>query len=47
MYAFTFHHGQEAVLVFRFDDPDRAISALTAAGRNVLDAVSLFSKENT
>ena len=46
MYAFTFHHGQEAVLVFRFDDPDRAISALTAAGRNVLDAVSLFSKDN-
>jgi hypothetical protein len=46
MYAFTFHHGQEAVLVFRFDDPDRAILALTAAGRNVLDAVSLFSKDN-
>jgi len=46
MYAFTFHHGQEAVLVFRFDDPDRAIAALTAAGRNVLDAVSLFSKDN-
>ena len=43
MYAFTFHHGQEAVLVFRFDDPDRAIAALNAAGRNVLDAVSLFS----
>ncbi len=44
MYAFTFHHGQEAVLVFRFDDPDRAIAALTAAGRNVLDSVALFSK---
>ena len=43
MYAFTFHHGQEAVLIFRFDDPDRAIAALNAAGRNVLDAVSLFS----
>ena len=43
MYAFTFHHGQEAVLIFRFDDPDRAITALNAAGRNVLDAVSLFS----
>jgi hypothetical protein len=43
MYAFTFHHGQEAVLVFRFDEPDRAIGALHAAGRNVLDAVSLFS----
>ena len=42
MYAFTFHHGQEAVLVFRFDEPDRAIAVLNAAGRNVLDAVSLF-----
>lgn len=44
MYAFTFRHGQEAVLVFRFDNPDRAIEALKAAGRNVLDSVSLFSK---
>lgn len=44
MYAFTFRHGQEAVLVFRFDNPDRAIEALKTAGRNVLDSVSLFSK---
>lgn len=44
MYAFTFRHGKEAVLVFRFDNPDRAIEALTAAGRDVLDAVALFSQ---
>lgn len=44
MYAFTFRHGHEAVLVFRFDNPDRAIEALKAAGRDVLDAVSLFSQ---
>ncbi len=44
MYAFTFRHGREAVLVFRFDEPDRAIAALKSAGRNVLDAVSLFSE---
>jgi hypothetical protein len=44
MYAFTFRHGREAVLVFRFDNPDRAIEALTTAGRDVLDAVSLFSQ---
>lgn len=44
MYAFTFHHGQESVLVFRFDNPDKAIAALKAAGRDVLDAVSLFSR---
>ncbi|MFA7174468.1 MAG: ACT domain-containing protein [Kiritimatiellia bacterium] len=43
MYAFTFRHGAEAVLIFRFDDPDRAISALRAAGRNVLDFITLFS----
>ena len=44
MYAFAFHHGTEAVLVFRFDNPDRAIEALKAAGRNVLDAVTLFTE---
>ncbi len=44
MYAFAFHHGAEAVLVFRFDDPDRAIEALKAAGRDVLDAVTLFNE---
>lgn len=43
MYAFTFHHGQEAVLVFRFDDPDCAIAALTAAGRSPIDVISLFA----
>ncbi len=42
MYAFTFRHGEEAVLVFRFDNPDRAIEALRTAGREVLDPVSLF-----
>ena len=43
MYAFTFRHGSEAVLIFRFDDPDKAITALQATGHNVLDSVSLFS----
>lgn len=44
MYAFTSKHGSEAVLVFRFDNPDKAIEALTASGRNVLDAPALFAK---
>ncbi len=44
MYAFAFRHGSEAVLVFRFDNPDRAIEALKASGRDVLDAVTLFSE---
>ncbi len=43
MYAFTFRHGAEAVLIFRFDDPDKAIAALQNAGRNVLDSITLFS----
>lgn len=43
MYAFTSKHGSEAVLVFRFDDPDKAIEALKDAGRNVLDAPELFA----
>jgi hypothetical protein len=44
MYAFAFRHGAEAVLVFRFDNPDRAIEALKAAGHDVLDAVTLFTE---
>jgi len=43
MYAFTSHHGEEAILVFRFDNPDKAIAALVAAGRSPIDIVSLFS----
>ncbi len=42
MYAFTSLRGGKAVLVFRFDDPDRAIAALQAAGRDVLDPIELF-----
>ncbi len=32
LYAFTFKRGNQGVMVFRFDDPDRAIAALAAAG---------------
>lgn len=46
MYAFAFKYGTEAVLVFRFDDSDRAIKALRAAGRDVLGASALFRKES-
>ena len=43
-YAFAFHKGEKAVLVFRFDDNDKAAQALAAAGvmtlseREALDA---------
>ncbi len=35
-YAFAFHHGEKAVLVFRFADNDKAIAALSAAGIDML-----------
>ena len=35
-YAFAFHSGEKAVLVFRFDDGDKAIKALAAAGYTTL-----------
>ena len=35
-YAFAFHKGEKAVLVFRFDDNDKAESALKAAGFTTL-----------
>lgn len=42
MYAFTFRRGNSAVLVFRFDDTEKAVSVLQAAGKNVIGQVELF-----
>lgn len=42
VYAFTFHKSGRAVLVFRFDDPDKATEALRESGVNVLADVDLF-----
>ena len=36
-YAFAFHHGEKAVLVFRFDDNENACRALAEAGHDVLN----------
>jgi hypothetical protein len=44
MYAFPFGHGERAVLIFRFDDPDAAARALQAADINVLAKNELFSR---
>lgn len=35
-YAFAFHRGEKAVLVFRFDDAEKAQGALVAAGYTIL-----------
>ena len=45
-YAFAFHRGEKAVLVFRFDDNNKAESALKTAGYTTLgeDEVSEASK---
>lgn len=44
MYAFAFRHKSEAVLVFRLDNPDRAIEALKNAGRDIIDHSTLFAE---
>jgi len=44
MYAFTIKSGENAVLLFRFDDMDKAIVALQNAGLNVLDSVELYQR---
>ena len=44
MYAFTIKSGENAVLLFRFDDMDKAVEALQQAGLNVLDSVELYQR---
>jgi len=45
MYAFTFRGQQDkAVLVFRFENPDHAITQLQAAGVNVIEPVELYGR---
>ncbi len=43
MYAFSLRRGEHAVLLFRFEDPDRAIDVLKGAGLRVVEAEELFS----
>ncbi len=44
MYGFSQVKGGRAVLMFRFDDPDRAIEALKKKGINPVGSVDLFSR---
>ncbi len=44
MYAFTFGKADQAVMVFRFDQPDKAIQRLQEAGVSVLGSVELFQR---
>ena len=43
MYAFTQRRDDKAILIFRFEDPDQAISVLKDAGLHVVEAEELFS----
>jgi len=44
MYAFTIKSGENAVLLFRFDDMDEAVSALQQAGFNVLSSKEIYQR---
>ena len=44
MYAFTFGHEDRAVLIFRFDNPDKAIETLKAGGINMVGGVDLYAR---
>ena len=43
MYAFVERCGENAVMIFRFDETGKAIAALTAKGFNVLPGERLYS----
>ena len=42
MYAFTFGCNGQAVMVFRFEDPDKALEALEREHIDVIEGVELF-----
>ena len=42
MYAFVERCGENAVIIFRFDETEKAISALLAKGFNILDGERLY-----
>ncbi|MBN2702824.1 MAG: ACT domain-containing protein [Pontiellaceae bacterium] len=44
MYAFTIKSGENAVLLFRFDDMDKALDALQASGLGVLHSFELYQR---
>ena len=44
MYAFTFGDKGKAALIFRFSDPDAAVTKLKASSINLIDKVELFAR---
>ena len=43
MYAYSLRRGDKAILIFRFEDPDRAIQILLDQGLHVVDGDELMS----
>jgi hypothetical protein len=43
-YAFTFHRGDKAVLIFRFEDTDAAIRAFQSKGISPVDSVQIYEQ---
>lgn len=46
MYAFATRSNDQAVLVFRFDDPDAALEALAGSEVNVVNTVELYGRQD-
>ncbi len=44
MYAFTFGHGDTAVMIFRFNNTDAAIAQLQSTGVNVLGSSEVYRR---
>ena len=42
MYAFTFRSGENAIMVFRFDNPDKAIKALQDKNIKVIPGIDIL-----
>ncbi len=43
MYAFAEHDGANAVIIFRFDDPDAAVDLLRKTGIHMLDGEAVYN----
>ena len=43
MYAFSYGKGDKAIMVFRFEDPEKAIEALSAEDIDTIKSIDLFS----
>ena len=43
MYAFTQKSGESGLIIFRFDDPERAYSALSSSGMRILSGEEVYA----